>query len=122
RDEYGRPLEGLPLLPAGVLEAEQPLARPDANDVHTERVGQVGFDLAEVLEWVDDLDRGSRRVEPERLAQPVDGLHVHPRDRRCPQVERDLIRLCVVQRASDTLSRVHVMFTPANVIQLTTAS
>jgi hypothetical protein len=61
-------------------EAEEVVQRADAHHVDSERLDQVGGDLAEHLERLRHLHRRSRRVEAERLAEQVDGIDVHPGD------------------------------------------
>ena len=78
-----------------------------ADHVHAQGIHQVGRDLAEHLVGLDHLDRRARRVEPQRLAQLVDGADVHAGDRAGAQVQRHAVRLLVVQGGFDALAGVH---------------
>jgi hypothetical protein len=76
-------------------EPEEVGGRPDTDDIHSQRLAQVGRDLAEHLERLRDLHRRPRQVESERLAEQVDGVNVHPGRGGGAKVERHAIRLDV---------------------------
>ena len=78
---------------------------PEADHVDAQGVQQVGGDLAEHLVGLDHLDRRAGRVEPQRLAELVDGADVHAGDGAAAEVQRDAVGLRVGERALDALAR-----------------
>jgi hypothetical protein len=104
RHQHGRAVEERPRLPAFVAEAEEGPGGVQGQDVYAKCFDQVRFDLAQHLVWLDHLDRRARRVQAQRLAQPVDRADLHSGRHAAAQIKRHSIRLTVVQRDADALS------------------
>ena len=69
-----------------------------------ERLDEIGFDLSQHLVRFDHLDRGSRRVQAQRLAQLVNGAHVHASHSTAAQIQGHTIWFLMIYGEIHTFS------------------
>ena len=86
------------------LVAENVLARPDANDIHTQRRPEFGVHLCQHL--VRLMNAGRRGGWPDKpLLELMDDGGVDAGDPSCPEVYADTIWLSMIQSGDETFAR-----------------
>ena len=86
-----------PLFPAFGPVAKHGAGPCQAHHVDAERINQVHGNLPKHQIGADHLDRCTRGVEPQRLAQLVHHADVHAGHAAAAQVQRDAVRFLVMQ-------------------------
>src|SRR5208337_5060216 len=90
-------IKRLPLLPSFQLESKGSARACQPDGVNSQCLDQIELDLAQHLQWLNDLHWGAGGVECKGLAKLVDGTDMHPAHRGCAEVQGDSVGFLVLK-------------------------